>query len=518
MEESHVMQEMTSRDYIRVLFRQKAVILTTILTVMATVVIAVMMQTPVYQAEVKMLISGQKQAQADYYTGIAIGGMRTDQMTQTQTEIVTSDPVIERAVAVLGLAKKSFDYEKKFSSPVKKPFIELRARSIEKKFEKMPQEQKEAFMFRLAMEDLRNQIDVTPVRETNLFLIKVKEFNPLGAAVMANVVSRSYIIFDLEQQLAEMKLKYGEKNLAVIQLKEAIEKMSNNLSGAPLSPIDAIGPATIKIIEQAKVPLKPTGISRTLMIILAFFVSIFLSLMVGFGFEYVDQSFKSPREVESTLGISYLGSLPVKVKKEDYVNLSEQLYMTMRERGVKSVLFASAMPQEGVTPIIANLGLYISEQLHKKVLLIDGNLRHPVLHKMFKLPESKNLMNVFEGKLTLEKGVKAVNQNLDVLTSGPSPLNPVMLLESDMMKLMIQQARNNYDVVLIDSSPLREFKDTTKFSVLTDGVVIIVNEKKTRRPVIKNVLDPLKARKVNLLGVVLTDRKFSIPKMIYDMV
>jgi Mrp family chromosome partitioning ATPase len=535
-------QEMTSRDYVRVIFRHLGVIFVTIITVVATVVVGVLMKTPTYEAEVKMLISGHKQAQAEYYTDIGITGLRGTQITLTQSEIVTSDPVVERAVSVLGLAQKPFDYEKKFCSALRSPFVDMSAKKYEKRLAKLTPEQKEAYLFRMAMEDLKLRLEVDPIRDTDLFLIKVKDFNPVGAAVTANVVSRSYTIFDLEQQLAEMQLKFGDKNQAVIQLQEAIAKMSKNLNGAPLSPIDAIGPATVKIIEQAKVPLKPEGLSRPVTVILGFFLSLFLSVMMAFSYEYMDQTFRTPQEAAGVLGLDYLGSLPKKARSDDLHELSEQLYFVIKNREAKSLLFTTAMPDEGVTRIISSLGEYIAENLHKKVLLIDGNLRNPTLHKMFKLEESRDLIDILEGKLPFDRGIKSIDPNLHVITSGslagpklslmkrlfafllrkpPVPitaLKPLTALESQMMKNLIKIAREKYDLVLVDSAPLREYKDAAILSTVTDGVIVVVKDRKTRRHVVKNALEPLKVRKANILGLILNNRRFVIPKMIYDRV
>jgi Mrp family chromosome partitioning ATPase len=510
--------------------------------VVATAIVGVLLKTPLYEAKVKMLISGQKHTQAEYYTDIGFGGIRSDQITMTQSEIVTSDPVLERAVSVLGLMKKPLDYEKRFSSKLKKPFVNLQVRNTEKRLEKLPKEQREAFLFRLAVEDLRQRLKVTPVRDTDLFLIKVQDYNPLGAAVMANVVSRSYVMFDLEQQLAEMQLKYGEKNPAVIQVKEAIEKMNKSLNGTLLSPMEAIGPASVKVIDQAKVPLKPTGISRTLTVVLAFFMSIFFGVMFAFSFEYMDQTFRSPREAESFLGIDCLGSLPRRAKNDDYQDLSERLYTAIKNKGARSVLFTSALPYEGVTAIILNLGKYIAENLQKKVLLIDGNLRNPTLHKMFKLPETHDLINIIEGKLTLEKGVRSISQNLHVLTSGastgPRPgkmkrfvalvmkktllptvlFSPVAVLESNMKRELLKQAGDIYDLLIINTTPLAKHRYAAINSTFRDRVVLVANERKTRRHVVKHALGSLKACKANILGLVLNDREYVIPKMIYDRV
>jgi Mrp family chromosome partitioning ATPase len=542
MEDFSNMNDMTSRDYIRVLFRQKAAILTTIMTVIATAVLVVMLKTPEFEAQVKMLISGQKHTQAEYYSDIGAGGIRSEQITLTQSQIVTSDPVLERAVSVLGLAKKPSDYEARFSSQFKKPIIKYFAAKLDKKLEKLPQEQRDAYLYRMAVEDLRDRLKVVPVRETDLFLIKVTDFNPLGAAITANVVSRSYAIFDLEQQLAEMQLKYGEKHLAVIQLKEAIDKMSKSLNGARLSPLSAIGPASVKIIEQAKVPLKPTGISRVLTIILAGFMSLFMSLMIAFAFENMDQTFKSPKEAESFLNIKYLGSLPNRPKKNHFRNLSEELYLSMKEKGVKSVLLTSARQREGVTSMITGLGITLAQDLNKRVLLIDGNIRKPGLLRKFKIKEGNEFSQILEGKMDFSQAVINVQNNLDVFSFGllsennlgfwkrfylklfwkkkilPSVLNPISALETDAVKRLFEMVGTHYDVILVDSATVGEVRETALLASLTDGMIFVVNESKTRRQVVKYALDPLKLRKINILGVVFNQRKYYIPKAIYNWV
>ncbi|MBN1586371.1 MAG: hypothetical protein JW937_02960 [Candidatus Omnitrophica bacterium] len=515
MEAHNAAIELTVRDYVRVVFRQKGVIFATFVTVMVMAVLGALLKTPVYESQVKMLISGRKQAQAEYYTDISISSYRSAQITLTQTEIVTSDPVIERTVSVLGLAKKPFDYEKRFCSVLKKPLVNLRRMRVEKKLDSLPEDQRNALLFRMAMEDLRRRLNVEPVRDTDLFLIEVRDFNPLAAAITANVLSRSFAIFDLEQQFAEMKLKYGEKNQSVIQLKEAIDKMSQGLNGAPLSPMDAIGPASVKVIEQGKVPLKPSGISRKLIVLLAFFMGLFLSLMMGFAFEYADQKFRSPSEAETTLGMDYVGSLRRKPKKDDYYSLSEELYLVLREKGAKSVLFASATAYEGAVQIISHFGEFIAGNLHKRILLIDANLRKPVLPQLLKLAETRDLLNVLEGKTPLEKGVKNLSKNLDVLATGSMVLSPVELLESN-MKNLIDLAVSQYDLVLVNSTPLKEAKDAAIISGMVDGVVVVVNERRTRRQVIKNALEPLKARGASFIGVVLSNRCYPVPGIIYD--
>jgi len=203
MEQSY--PELTLRDYLRVLFRQKAVIITCVVTVMLTVFVGLKFRTPVYESSVKMLISAQKQVESPYYRDMAEG--QASGAVNTQSEIVASSPVIDRVVQAIGLYKRPLDYEITFASPLKKPFIEKNALSLLAQLQKHDEAQRNSILFRQAADDLRRQIKVQPIRDTNLFTISVKDYSPETAAVLANVISRSYVIFDLEQQLAELQIK-----------------------------------------------------------------------------------------------------------------------------------------------------------------------------------------------------------------------------------------------------------------------------------------------------------------------
>ena len=140
MEPQEYINEMTFRDYLRILFRQKAVIILCFIVVAAVAFVGLTLQTPVYHAQVKMLISAEKQVEATYYQELA-PGQRNVQASLTQSEIVTSSPVLERTVSALRLDHKPIDYEKGFASPLRNRLIEVDTAKIKAKLEAMPKEQ-----------------------------------------------------------------------------------------------------------------------------------------------------------------------------------------------------------------------------------------------------------------------------------------------------------------------------------------------------------------------------------------
>jgi len=522
-------KDTTLRDYVRVIFRHRLVIVTVFITVIVTALVGLELQTPVYEAQVTMLVSARKETEAAYYKEL----LATKSVAITQSQIVMSNLVIERVVKALGLYQQPLDYEKNFSSKLKGVLIGWRLKSVNAKLKELPPEQRQAYLFRMAIENLKQKITVAPIKDTDLFTISVSEFHPVGAAVLANVVSRSYVIFDLEQQLAELQIKYGEKHTAVTQLRNYIEKLNENLDGKPLPDIEAIGPASVKIIEQAKVPLEPVMIlSKPLMLIMAFFMSIVLGIMLAFGFEYFDQTFKSPQDVETFLNIPFLGSVPKKKSKDKllikdtnviteytraFQTLSDQIYLLMKDKNLKSLLVADAEESEGTAAIIANLGTFLTHKAGHKVLIIDANLRSPSVSGIFNISNSLGLTDVLEGKVPFENAVQDLGSNLYVLPTSKTVFNPATLLNTSIMSNIIKKAHEQYELVFINGTDLRNSTDTAILSSITDGIAIVINEGKARRQVIKDAIAILEQKKINLIGAILNNRTYVIPKIIYKL-
>lgn len=546
----------TPRDYLRILFRHKTVIIITLIAIMVTTYIGLELKTPVYEAHVKMLISAQKQIDSPYYKDLS-SAYRDTKIALTQAEIVTSTHVLERAIKALKLQERPFDYEKNFYSPLKAQLTDLKTKWLanlkmiwpvnsepkESETRQEPQdmvseqerEQKREQEYRLwiATENLRRAIHVEPIRDTDLFTITVNDFSPDEAAMIANAVSRSYIICDLEQQLAELQLQYEDKHQLVLQLKDNIDKMNDNLSGVSLSYIESIGPATIKIVEQAKKPFVPIGINKHLTLTLASFIGIFLGIMFAFGLDYIDHTFKSSQDVELFLNLPFLGSIPkgrlngktlikdinqINPYTQFYKHLADQIYFSMKNKKLKSIMITAASPLEGSTGITANLCHYLSKKAGRKAIIIDTNLKSPAIHKIFNIPENPGLSNVLEGEISFEEAVHNLGHNLSVLPAGKTSLDSTLLLDSTSMINVIKAAKERYEFVFVDYADLKDFQDAYVLSSYLDGVVLVVDEGKTRCHAVKTLIAPFEEGKFNLIGVILNNRTFVIPKIIYKRI
>ncbi len=525
-------EKTTLRDYLRVLFRHKPVIIITLLTVMTTVFIGLKLKTPVYEAQTTMLITATTRVTSPYSRELR--SFRDFGVLLTQSKIVKSRPVLEYTVKTLRLDQRPLDYEKQFSSKLKADLIDYRLKKLNARTGAMTPEEKEIFLFRTAIKSLDKNLEVKPIRDSNLFTITVTDFDPKEAARIANVISRAYIIFSLEMQLTEFQTKFGEKHSSTTQLRESITTMKENLNGEFLpNALAAIGPGSVKVVEQAVVPLQPLITNKLLIILLSLFVSGFLGSVLAFGFDYLDQTFKSHQDIKKFLNLPSLGSIPKRKSKDallinikqtlnsdytrSYQSLSDQIYLLMRDKDLQSVLVTDAEASEDIAAVTANIGIYLAQKAGFRVLIIDANLRTPSLSTIFNISNSPGLTDVLEGKISFEDTIQNLGFSLYVLPAGETVFNPVSLLGSSIMSEVIKKAQEQYEIIFINCADLKNFSDALILSSVADGVILVVNEGKVERQVVKMAIAPLEQKEANLIGVILNNHRLVIPGTIYKL-
>ena len=515
------MNDLTLRDYMKIIFRQKWVIILCVIVVTLTVVVGLKFQTKKYAATVKLLISAEKISESPYYRDVQDN--QNVQLSLTESEIVTSMPVLDRALKAI-LPYKSLNdfvgYERRFASPLKQEWIDRQTKKFNEQLDKLKLTdiERQSYLYRLALENLRENVKVSPIQDTNIFTITVTDYDPIAAAITANIISRSYIIFDLEQQLADMEQKYGDKNIVITQLRDDIQNMTQNLTGQPLDNVEAIGPASVKIIEQAYPPIEPEGKSKVIILILGIVMSLFLGLILAFIFDYMDQTFRSPEDIERTLDIPFLGSVPKKTQLIAFKSVAEQVFLLMKDKSFKTLLFIASRKGEGVSTVNRNVGKYIASVLGHRVLIIDANPRH-------KQPKSKKgasattgLFEILEEKADLAQSIQKTDDKLHILPAGTATLNPGILLGSHKMAEIIKYAKAHYEIVLVDTDSLNISKDALELSNTIDAVLLVIAEGRTRRHAVKYALDKFKNRKATILGAILNKRKFPLPGFLYESV
>jgi Mrp family chromosome partitioning ATPase/capsular polysaccharide biosynthesis protein len=527
--EKVTVSDRTIRDYIGPLFRQKLIIIITFIVISIGVFISLLFQTPVYEAKVLIHIKGVPITEAATYG--AIGPYR---IHMTQMAIVTSNPVIKRAVKALDLDNQPPDYEKNFCHPLKRFIVELQAESEKSYIEELSTEEKKEYLLWKAIKNLKDNITTNLKPNTDIFEIVIRDYDPVKAVEIANVVSRSYTIYDLQQQLAELTLKYGDLHPNIQQLQDNIYKMTANLNGKEISDLEAIGTASVKIIEQATTDYIPVGRPKVLLLLIGVIMAGAIGLGLAFVVDMLNMNFKSPQEIAQYLNIPALGTIPKRrlkdkllisnsdidsVYMEFYDELCDQIFIFLKVQNLKTLLFVAVNPDNINSAITINIGYALSRNMEAKTLVVDSNMAKPSFQNILKIESQKGFADILEDNNLPINNIKySMGNNLDILQTGNISQSNTTLLNESKVKPLIKKIRSQFDVVLIDCTFMKKMSDIAMLSSSVDGVVIIINEGKDRIQYTKNVIHVLRQNKANIIGAILNNRTFPIPDWLYSRI
>lgn len=192
---------------------------------------------------------------------------------------------------------------------------------------------------------------------------------------------------------------------------------------------------------------------------------------------------------------------PQSIASESYRTLRTNIEYSPFDKDLKTIVITSSESNEGKTTTSGNLAISLAQN-EKKVLLIDCDLRRGTIHRRFMVANGVGLSEIIIEKVSLESAIKSVAKNLDIITTGNLPPNPSEMLSSNAMVNLINDLREIYDYVILDTPPVLAVADAQILSTKVDGTILIVRAEKTKRDSIinaKNLLDKVKA---NVVGVV----------------
>jgi capsular exopolysaccharide synthesis family protein len=196
---------------------------------------------------------------------------------------------------------------------------------------------------------------------------------------------------------------------------------------------------------------------------------------------------------------------PDSIISEQFRMIQTNIKFSVADQKNRIFLITSPGSGEGKSTSAANLAVSMVQQ-KKKVLLIDANLRNPVLHTIFKLPNSDGLTDVLKGRITFEEAVCHTEiGRLDVLTSGINLVNPVELLGSQLMRDLLKVALQRYDIVLIDSYSVIDVTDTKLLANQSDGVILVIQSGKTLLEKAAEAKKEIEFAKSKVVGVILNE-------------
>lgn len=159
---------------------------------------------------------------------------------------------------------------------------------------------------------------------------------------------------------------------------------------------------------------------------------------------------------------------------EQYRRLAARLHLLQAERGVKVVMVGSALPGEGKTLTAANLALTLSHSYRRNVLLLDGDLRRPAMHRLFRVSNLAGLNDGATAQVRRTIPLIRWSDRLTLVTAGRPEPDPMSVLSSERMKEIVGEARARFEWVIIDTPPLGLLTDAKLLAALVDTVVLVV--------------------------------------------
>lgn len=284
-----------------------------------------------------------------------------------------------------------------------------------------------------------------------------------------------------------------------------------------------IGANNISIVDRAQTPRSPykPNLFNNLAVSLA--AGLLLGLALAFGLESLDETIKVPEDIEGKLGMPLMGAIPMLDKgvsideamadqrsalSEAYYSVRTALQFSTNAGVPRSLLVTSARPSEGKSTTATALARNFAK-LGMNVLLVDGDLRNPSLHRVLRADSTTGISNFLTGSASLRELVQATDQpNLAFIPCGPLPPNPAELLAGAKIRAMIVEAEADFDLLIIDGPPVMGLADAPLLASAVAGTVLIIEAGQTRRGLAKAALRRLALGNARILGGILS--KFNV--------
>jgi polysaccharide biosynthesis transport protein len=366
----------------------------------------------------------------------------------------------------------------------------------------------------------RSRLEGDDVRD----LVRAIEQSLDSVQAMRNELGKQ---FDQDQEKAKL---FEEDLLAEADLRGKLERQRALFSTV----VDQLKQAqfvsdyssiSAQVIEPAKTPRGPVWPKVSLTLALALVVGCAVGMGAAVVLDRLDQRVRSLDELRQITGLAMLGQVallpedqlaamgplglisyakPRSSWAEAYRAIRTNLdFLCRRNQRLQVLLVTSTYPGDGKTTAASNLAISFA-LAGRRVLLIDTDLRRPSLHKVHGLGCDHGISQLLKELLPLDRAVqRSTIENLEVITAGPEVPNPAELLSSSHLAELLDEARQAYDVILLDSPPLLAVADPAIIGAVIDGVVLVARPTTVRCRDIEHAMELLRSLGTSLLGMLI---------------
>ena len=354
-----------------------------------------------------------------------------------------------------------------------------------------------------------------------LIEIYVRDSNSKLTGEVANAVALNFIDYVIERRLTE---------IAKLQAAASAQGLNDvqSLVNAQFTALDSL-----YLLEPVSTPTSPIAPDIQQNVTFAIIIGLAFAFGLTFLISNLRDTVRNPDDIRSKFGVSVLGMVfewsskevnetdlivdksPKSSFAEAFKQIRTNLQFSSSKSEAKVFLTSSPGPGDGKSTLISNLAVAIA-QTGKKVIIFDGDLRRPTVHRRFKnISRDIGLSNYLSDNTTK---LDSVTQNTDVkgvnvVTSGPIPPNPSELLDSNRMKEAIKIAKENYDIILVDCPPVLMVADTPIISTFVDMAILVVDSFSTKTSSFAATIETLQNSGVEIAGVIMN--KLKKPKFGY---
>lgn len=344
------------------------------------------------------------------------------------------------------------------------------------------------------------------------------------------------LLTQAEGDLAEMgdlQVEYNALSERKTDATDVYDQVRNRFMETSLSA--QVETNNVRIQELARVPERPIRPDMRLSLAVGTLLGIFLGIGLAFLVEMLDNTVKGPLDAENLVGAPCLGIIPTipgarrqdkKVEKGPSSVIDRDFYVLQKpkssvaeamntirtnflfilpDRKVRTLLVSSPSPWEGKSTVVINLGITLS-RFGTRTCIVDADMRRPRLHKTFGIETDRGLSTILVGDSTVEEAIQTtVVPNLDILPCGPPPPNPSDLLGLPSLTATLDELRERYDTVILDSPPVIPVSDPRILCGLVDGLILVVKVGRTTNESLQLVRRELSAVSARTLGILLND-------------
>jgi capsular exopolysaccharide synthesis family protein len=277
----------------------------------------------------------------------------------------------------------------------------------------------------------------------------------------------------------------------------------------------------VRVIDRARPSTHPVSPNLGRSVTMGMMIGALLGIGLVLALNYLDRTLRTPTEVKRRLGLDVFAMVPAqtdvskRIIREVFQGLRTALMFAARADACQVVLMVSAGPGEGKTTTVFNLGKVLAAA-GSRVLIIDGDLRKPRIHKVLKLPSSDGLTSLVLGERDLSQVVYSIEGSLDVIPCGPLPPNPPAMFGNPAFRRLLESLRQRYDWILLDSAPIISVTDSVVCASVVDMVLLVIEFGHLDHKMIQGAQHQLARAGANVVGALLNKVDMEKKAYYYD--